>query len=131
MGFLSVILAGIASFVFGAIWYSVLAQKWMAVSGVALDETGQPANRKDPLPYITGVIGAILIAGMFRHIFVLSNIDTVGEGVISGFGIGLFVVTPWLATFYGFSGRPRSLLMIDGGYATFGSAIIGLVLTLF
>ena len=30
-----------------------------------------------------------------------------------------------------FAGRPFRLILIDGGYATFGCAVIGLVLTLF
>ncbi|MEO9821968.1 MAG: DUF1761 domain-containing protein [Paracoccaceae bacterium] len=130
MGILAVIAAGLASFVFGAIWYGVLAKSWMAASGVELDEKGQPANRSNPLPYITAVIGAILIAGMMRHVLAISGIDTPIKGLVSGLGIGLFIATPWLATFYGFSGRPMRLLAIDGGYATLGSGLIGLVLTL-
>ncbi|MEP3636198.1 MAG: DUF1761 domain-containing protein [Paracoccaceae bacterium] len=128
MEIFTVVAAGLASFVFGAIWYSVLAKPWMAASGVELDEKGRPANRSNPLPYITAVIGAILIAGMMRHVLVLSGIDGPIQGLVAGLGIGLFVVTPWLATFYGFSGRPMRLLAIDGGYATLGSGLIGLVL---
>ena len=131
MGFLAVIVAGIAGFMFGAIWYTVFANPWMAASGVAVDDTGKPANRANPIPYITSIIGAILVAGMMRHVFVLSGIDTVGEGLVSGLGIGLFLAAPWLATNYGFAGRPFRLTLIDGGYATFGSTVIGTVLTLF
>ncbi|WP_415922471.1 DUF1761 domain-containing protein [Tateyamaria sp. SN6-1] len=131
MGFLAVMAAGIAGFVFGAIWYTVLAKPWMAVSGVAVDETGQPANRTNPIPYITSIVATILVAGMMRHVFVLSGIDTVGEGLVSGLGIGLFMSVPWLATNYGFAGRPFRLTLIDGGYAAIGSAVIGTVLTLF
>ena len=131
MSFISVIVAGIAAFVFGGIWYTVLGQKWMAASGVPQGKDGQPANRKDPVPYITSLICAILVAGMMRHVFELGAIDTFGKGVLSGLGIGLFMVSPWIATFYGFCARPRQLLWIDGGYATFGCTIIGAVLTLF
>ena len=131
MGFFAVIAAGVAAFVFGAIWYTVLAKPWLAVSGVEVDETGQPANRANPIPYITSIVGAIIVAGMMRHVFVLSGIDTVGEGLVSGLGIGLFMSVPWLATNYGFAGRPFRLTMIDGGYAAIGSAVIGTVLTLF
>lgn len=131
MGFLAVIAAGVAGFVFGAVWYTVFAKPWMAVSGVELDDTGQPANRTNPIPYITSILAAILVAGMMRHVFVLSGIDTVGEGLVSGLGIGLFLAAPWLATNYGFAGRPFRLTLIDGGYSTFGSAVIGTVLTLF
>ncbi|WP_195821062.1 DUF1761 domain-containing protein [Roseobacter sp. MH60115] len=131
MEYLSVLIAGVAGFMFGAVWYTVLADKWMAASGVALDESGKPANRSDPVPYITSLLGAILVAGMMRHTFELSGIDTVGKGLVSGLGIGLFLVSPWIATFYSFGARPRSLILIDGGYATFGCTLIGIVLTLF
>ena len=131
MEYLSVVIAGVAGVMFGAVWYTVLAEKWMAASGVAVDETGKPANRSDPIPYITSLLGAILVAGMMRHSFELSGIDTVGKGLVSGLGIGLFLVSPWIATFYSFGARPRSLILIDGGYATFGCTVIGTVLTLF
>lgn len=131
MGFLSVIVAAIANFAFGAVWYMALAKPWMAASGVELDEDGQPANRSDPIPYITSFIAAILVAGMMRHVFALSGIDSIDKGAMSGFGIGLFLITPWIATFYGFGGKPRALTLIDGGYATIGCTVIGAVLTLF
>lgn len=131
MGFVSVIVAAIANFAFGAVWYMSLAKPWMAASGVELGEDGQPANRTDPLPYITSFIAAILVAGMMRHIFALSGIDSLDKGAMSGFGIGLFLITPWIATFYGFGGKPRTLILIDGGYATIGCTVIGAVLTLF
>ena len=76
MGFFSVVLAAIANFAFGAVWYMALAKPWMAASGVALDEDGQPANRSDPLPYITSFIAAVLVAGMMRHTFALGGIDS-------------------------------------------------------
>jgi hypothetical protein len=108
-----------------------LAKPWIAASGVTLGEDGQPANQSDPIPYITSFIAAILVAGMMRHVFSLSGIDTLGKGALSGFGIGLFLVTPWIATFHGFGGKPRTLTLIDGGYATLGCTVIGAVLMLF
>lgn len=131
MGYVAVFAAGFAGFVFGAIWYGLLAKPWIAASGVAVDETGQPANRANPVPYITSLIAVMLVAGMMRHVFVLSGIDSVGAGLVSGLGFGLFMVAPWLATNYGYAGRPFRLTLIDGGYSTFGSAVIGTVLTLF
>ncbi|MEP1612873.1 MAG: DUF1761 domain-containing protein [Roseobacter sp.] len=102
----------------------------MAASGVPVNENGEPKNRKDPVSYFTSFIGAIVLAGMMRHVYGFSGIDSFGKGLLSGLGIGLFLVTPWIATFYGFDARPRKLLLIDGGYATFSCAIIGAVLTL-
>jgi len=131
MGFLAVIAAAVASFVFGSIWYMSLAKPWMAASGVDLDENGNPANRSNPVPYITSFLCALLVAGMMRHVFALGGIDTFGKGIVAGFGIGLFLSAPWLATNYAFAGRPFRLTLIDGGYAVFGCTVIGAVLTLF
>jgi hypothetical protein len=131
MGFISVLAAAVANFIFGAIWYMSLAKPWMAASGVVVGEDGQPENRSDPIPYITSFVAAVLVAGMMRHVFSLSGIDTFGKGLVSGLGIGLFLVTPWLATFNGFEGKPRALTLINGGYATIGCAVMGAVLTLF
>ena len=132
MGFLAVIVAAVAAFMFGAVWYMILAKSWMAASGVALnEEKTAPANQSDPVPYITGFVGMLLIAGMMRHVFSLSGIDSLAAGAVSGLGVGLFFVSPWIATFYAYQSRPVRLTLIDGGYATFGCTVIGAVLMLF
>lgn len=131
MGFLSVIIAAIANFIFGAVWYMALAKPWVAASGVVVGEDGQPLNRSNPVPYITSFVAAILVAGMMRHVFSLSGIETFGKGLTAGFGIGLFMVVPWVATFNGFEAKSRKLTLINGGYAAIGCAVIGAVLTLF
>lgn len=68
---------------------------------------------------------------MMRHTFMQVGIDEVGEGIISGFGIGLFFITPWIALNNLYSMRPARLTMIDGGYDTLACTVMGLVLVLF
>jgi len=131
MEFLGVLVAAVAGYAFGAVWYMVLAKPWMAASGVAIGDDGKPANASNPIPYIIAFGSAALAAGMMRHVFSLSGIETLDKGLVSGLGIGLFLAVPWLLTCYSFSGRPFRLLMIDGGYATIASGIMGAVLTLF
>lgn len=130
MSVFSVIAAGLAAWVFGAIWYSIFAKLWVSASGVVTDANGKPANQKNPVPYIISVVSAIIVAGMMRHMFNLSGIDTLGKGLVSGLGIGAFLATPWIATCYAFAGRPTMLILIDSGYAIFGCTVIGVVLTL-
>lgn len=130
MGFVSVIAAAIAAYVFGAVWYMTMAKPWMAASGVEVGDDGRPANSKSPLPYIVSILCLIIVAGMMRHMFALSGITEPVKGLTAGFGTGLFLATPWLATNYTFAGRPRALIVLDGVYATGGCTIIGLVLTL-
>ena len=131
MGILSVIAAAIAAFAFGAAYYMILSKPWMEAAGIEVGEDGQPVNNSDPTPYIVSFVCIILVAGMMRHTFALSGIETVGKGIQSGLGVGLFFITPWIFINTGYSNRPWKLAVIDGGYATAAAAIIGLVLTLF
>ncbi len=131
MEFLNVIVAALGSFAFGAIWYMTLSKPWMEASGVEVGEDGNPANSSDPKPYIMSAVSAILVAGMMRHMFATSAVDTIWEGLVSGFGVGAFFITPWIMMNNGFSGRPFKLTMIDGGYAIIGCSIIGAILMMF
>ena len=130
MGLVSVLAAAAASWLFGAVWYGMLARPWMAASGVEIGADGRPANAKTPTPYVISLIAAVLVAGMMRHVFSLAGIDSVDKGLVAGLGIGLFLATPWLVTNYGYAGRPLALMLIDGAYATVGCTLMGLVLTL-
>jgi hypothetical protein len=130
MGFLAVLVAAAAGFAFGAVWYMALAKPWMEAANIKVGADGRPEG-DSPLPYVMAAFAMILVAGMMRHVFALSDIATVGKGLISGLGIGLFFISPWIMINNAYGGRPFKLTMIDSGYATFGCAIIGLVLTLF
>ncbi|MEO1197495.1 MAG: DUF1761 domain-containing protein [Pseudomonadota bacterium] len=127
MGILSVIAAAAGAWIFGAIWYGVVAKQWMAAAGL----TEETINRQNYVAFAGSFLCAILVAGMSRHIFQTAGIDTVIAGAVTGFGLWLFIATPWLATNYMFAQRPFRLTVIDGLYATVGCTVIGAVLTLF
>ena len=129
MGLLSVLAAAAASWVFGAIWYMSLSKPWLAAAGVECDENGKPKNTS-ALPFLLSAICMVLVAGMMRHIFATSGIDTLGKGALTGLGVGLFFIAPWTMINNVYAGRPFALTLIDGGYAVFGCTIIGSVLIL-
>lgn len=130
MDFLAIIVAAAVAFFFGALWYMALAKPWMAAAQIRVDENGRPLN-KSALPYIMAGIAMILVAGMMRHTFALSGIETLGKGMMSGLGIGLFFISPWIMINNAYGDRPFKLTLIDSGYAVIGCALIGSVLTLF
>lgn len=128
MQYLEVIVAGAASYIFGAIWYMVMSKPWVEASGVEVGENGRPKG--DAKTYLLAFIAAVIVAGMMRHIYAQAGITGMSKGVITGLGLGLFVASPWVMINNAFGGRPFKLTLIDGGYATFGCAVIGLVLTI-
>ena len=131
MGYLGVLVAAVAAYAFGAVWYMVLAKPWVRAAGIETDENGKPAGGSNPVPYVVAFGSAVLVAGMMRHIFAMAGIETVGESLVAGLGIGLFFITPWVAMNYAYAQRPFKLTILDGGYSILGSAVIGLVLGLF
>lgn len=130
MGIIAVLVAAAAGWAFGAAWYMTLSKPWVAAANIAVDENGKPVG-ESALPYILSMAAMILVAGMMRHTFALSGIETAGKGLISGLGVGLFFISPWIMINNAYGMRPFKLTLIDAGYATFGCAIIGAVLGLF
>ena len=100
------IAAAAGSFIFGTVWYMALSKPWMAASGVKVRKNGNLEDSPDPKPYIMSAVSAILVAGMMHHVFATSVVDSMWEGMLSGFGIGAFFITPWIMMNNGFSDRP-------------------------
>ena len=131
MEYLNVLAAAVASYVLGAIWYMVLSKPWMAAAGIKADAQGRPESGMGPITYLLAFLAALMVAGMMRHMFAMAGITGLYKGLISGLGIGFFIASPWIMINNAFGGRGFKLTLIDGGYATFGCGLIGLVLTLF
>lgn len=130
MGFVGVLVAALAGWIFGAVWYMALSKPWMAAAGLRPGPNGRPEG-DSALPYMLSALAMVIVAGMMRHTFVGSGIFTFGKGLVSGLGIGAFFISPWIMINNAYTGRPFRLTAIDAGYAIFGCGIIGAVLTVF
>lgn len=131
MAFLSVILAALGAFAFGAVWYMSVSKAWIKAAGVKVGADGKPQGGSSAMPFIIGFSAMVLVAGMMRHLLAASGVETVLGGIISGFGIGAFLITPWVAMNYAFAARDPKLTLIDGVNSVVGCAIMGAILTLF
>lgn len=131
MGFLAVILAALAGFAVGAVWYMSLSGPWLRATGLPLNDEGKPVSPGSAMPFVVSGLCMLLVAGMMRHIFVMSGLSGAGTGLVAGLGIGAFMIAPWTAMNYAYAQRRAMLAVIDGGYAILGCGAIGLVLGLF
>lgn len=137
MEFLNVIVAGLAAFAFGAVWYMSLSRAWIAAAEVSTDAQGRPVRGdgqgggSSPMPFVIGLLAMVLVAGMMRHLLGTSGVGSIGGGAVAGAGIGAFLVVPWLAMNYAFAMRKPALTLIDGVNAIVGCTIMGVVLNAF
>jgi len=128
MSLVGVLLAAAAGFGFGAAWYMAFGRRWMDAVGLTDEDlTGNP----NPVPFIIGFVAALSTAGMMRHVFVSAEVTGVLACTVSGLGVGLFFVAPWIVLNNSFARRPRALAFIDTGHVIGACTVIGLVLGFF
>lgn len=128
MDYLAVFAAAMAGFATGAVWYGVLGPHWMRAAGRTQEDI---AADTDKTPFIVAFLGALVAAGVMRHLFVTAEITGALRCMAYGAGLGAFLVAPWIVLHYAFAGRPKALWAIDAGHTVLALGVIGLVLGLF
>ena len=131
MEILNVIVAALAAFAFGAVWYMSMSKAWIAAAEVPVDANGKPQGNGSVMPFVVGLVAMVIGAGMMRHVFAMSGLTAIIGGVKGGAGIGAFLITPWVAMNYAFGMRKPALTLIDGVNSVVGCTIMGAVLNLF
>jgi hypothetical protein len=134
INYLAVIIAALAGFGFGAVYYMVLAQPWMDAVGWTVEE--QARHRKGELnpsrlPFAVAIVAnlgmAWVLAGLIAHMGPV----TIRGGIISAAFVWFGFVATTLAVNYAFSGRKPMLTVIDGGHWLGVLLIMGAVIGAF
>lgn len=131
VSYLAVLVAAIASYIFGAVWYMALAKYWMAALGKT--ESELKSRKPSPLPFVIAFVAqlvmAYVLAGTIGHLGI--GQVTVKNGLISALVVYLGFVLTTLVTNHGFQGNKPSLTLIDGLHWLGVLLIQGLVIGLF
>ncbi|WP_158965020.1 DUF1761 domain-containing protein [Chachezhania sediminis] len=127
----NVLAATAAAFALGTVWYGWLSKQWLRATGIPAGADGRPVKGGSPIVFVIGFFLELLVAGMMRHVFAMAGINGLGLGILAGFGIGLFFITPWIAMTNLYAMRPIKLTLIDGGYAVISTTVMGFILALF
>ena len=131
VNYLAVLLAAVASWLLGALWYGLLGRQWLA----AQDRTAEDfhAAGRSPLPFVVSFIAqlvmAFMLAGLLAHIFPRELINA-RNGALAGAAVWVGFVITAMATGYAYQSRKLALLAIDGGYWLGVLLVQGLVIGL-
>jgi|SRR5262245_3169337 uncharacterized membrane protein len=114
-----ILIAAIASFAFGAVWYTTLSRQWMAARGLTEAEV-KARTGSSPLPFVISFVALLIMAWMFSGILLHmargGTAMSIRSGLISGFLLWLGFVITTMAVNHAFYGERRSLTLIDGGH---------------
>lgn len=124
--YLAVIVAAIAYWLLGAIWYGVVfGEAWMALEHM----TEEQARSMNPvLPYVITLVLNVLIAYALAQICIWRNADTLGRGASVGVMLWIGFVGPVTFTTYMYEMRPKELYAINQFFPLAGFVLMGAIL---
>jgi len=134
VSYLASLLAAVAGWLLGAVWYTVLSKPWQQAAGISAGKIRQA--QKTPafyLPFVIAFVAQIVmawvLAGLIAHLG--PGQFTIRNGIISGAFCWLGFVITSMAVNNGFAGRDRRLLLIDGGHWLAVLLLMGAILGAF
>ena len=118
VNWLAVGLATIVSMAIGALWYSVLTQRWIEACGFSPEQIASIEANDKPVIYLFAVIShlvmAVVLSGIIFHTAGAGS--TLGNGLVVGFLVWLGFVLTSMTVNHRFQFKPWSLTIIDAGH---------------
>jgi hypothetical protein len=131
VNYLAVIVAAIAGFAIGALWYSFLfAKLWMEAIGITEAEIRE---RRSAMPFVIAIIAYVIMAWALAVLIgsVFADAVTFGDGILAGALAWLGFVVTTTAVNYSFAGRKPSLTAIDSGHWLVALLVQGAIVAAF
>lgn len=125
--YLSVLLAAVAAWIFGGVYYTSLSKVWLAAQGKTLEQCQAEQAGKSGLakaaPFILVFVGELIMAWAMYGVLFHMGMFTLRAGAISGAALWLGFVLPTITGNYAFAGKKPMLTVIDSA-AWLGAMII-------
>jgi hypothetical protein len=131
LNWLAVIVATIAFFAFGAVWYAppILGRAWQRASGVEIREDQRPGVAFYVGPLVTCFLSTIATA----MLALATSTDTFGEALVLGLvvGIGYAAAVAFVGGIFDpHKPQPQVWFAIFGGYQLVGLVIVATIVAI-
>ena len=128
LNFLAIVVAALAAFAWGAIYYMSLSRQWLAAVGITKE---QMQTGRSPAPFIISLVALLImawvLAGTLGHLG--PGQVTLKNGIISGLFLWLGFIATTVFVNNAYPGRKYSLSVIDSihwlGVVVIEGAVIG------
>jgi hypothetical protein len=132
VNYLAVIVAAVAAFAIGAVWYTLLfSRQWMAALGTTREEMRERGG--SPLPFLIAIVGYLVMAWVIAVVIesIWRGSADIGDGLLAGFVLWLGFTLTTTAVNNAFPGRKPSLTAIDVGGWLVIAVVMGAIIALF
>lgn len=126
---LAILVAGLAYFAVGAVWYQrpVFGNAWAAGHNLTIDP--EKAKKQMPVIMLLTLVFTFFVSVLTG--FLVSALYS--QTVMSGLKVGLFAggfIGACMAINYIYTGKTIKLLCIDAGYHIVGTALCGIIISI-
>jgi hypothetical protein len=135
VNWLSVLIAAVAAWLFGGVYYTSLSKFWLAAQGKTLEqckaEQAAKSGAAKAAPFVLVFVGEVVMAWATYGILFHMNMFTARAGAISGAALWLGYVLTTITGNYAFHGRRPMLIVIDSAAWLGALVIIGAIVGAF
>ena len=119
--YLGIIAGAIVLFAWGAIWFTVLGNAWLAAVGKTKDQLGLYGF----WPFVISFLAGLLVSYCFDNMLWHYEQGNAAKGAQVGFLTGVCIFFAMLVNLYAFQAQSISLMLIDGAYGIIGFVLAG------
>ncbi len=126
LNWVAVIVAGLAYFVLGAVWYTnaLFGRQYRTALGVDPAVQAQP----DPMLLVTNFVGWMVAAVAMGLIAVSVGADSVLDGIVLGLVVSVGLILTQLVVNATYEGRGTAILKVNAPYMIIGYVLMGAIL---
>lgn len=125
---LAVVLASVAHFVLGAIWYSpmLFSKQWAAALNIKMDGSGGSIA----MPLVVNALGCLVTSTIVGILYLWGGGDGPLDGIVCGLLVGACIIAVENLNRPMYERAPWALYWINSGYSIAAFALVGLVYSL-
>jgi hypothetical protein len=123
----AIVLAGVADWILGAVWFTAFANQWKAGLRMPADEMQAYMTHPNYWPYMVALVCSVLIAYVIARLLAVAETHTLFRGISIGILVGL-AATAAMVTEMLFEVRASSFVVISSAYPFFGCILMGIII---
>jgi hypothetical protein len=128
--FVAVIVAAVAMWILGAVWYTMFGTQWMAYTGVTEEMAKNMTGAQMAMAYGGPLVAYLLAFYVQDHMMFAFKSKNVMDGLQGGFWTWLGFVATVIYVTNSFQGKEFGLWLIDAGYWLIGLTVGSIILVL-
>ncbi len=127
LNWLAVLLAAVADWLLGAVWFTAFANQWKMGLRMPAEEMQAYMSHPNFWPYLIALLCSFLMAYVIARLVAGSASHSLFRGIIVGILIGLAAAMA-MVTEMVFEIRPGSFVLISAGYPLAGCILMGIII---